>query len=136
MKRAYYYIFYKLYRYYEKGPSVWMSDWKAVLTLDILASSVFLSLFNYYAIYLNRNFRFDDNRGIIILTLFLTTFLPNHFIFQYKDRWKKILQGFQFIDKMKNRILGLVVIVMIILIFANLSFSYYLMSKVDWSQYK
>ncbi len=35
-KKTYHYLFYKFYRFYERGPSIWLSDWKAAFSLMVL----------------------------------------------------------------------------------------------------
>ena len=54
MKKAYYYLFYKLYRFSEASPSRWLSDWKASLAIDVLILFVFSSMLNYYKIFLKK----------------------------------------------------------------------------------
>ena len=51
IKKTYTYLFYKLYQFYEKGVSVWMSDWKATLSLLILEIWLLLSVLVYYKVY-------------------------------------------------------------------------------------
>jgi hypothetical protein len=133
--RLYYYLFYKLYRWYEKGPSIWMSDWKASLSIDVLVFFVILSFIVYYTTFIDRYFELGDSK-IIVFLFIVGISVPNYFIFHHRDQWKGIVQRFDKIPKRKNLIGGWIVFGVVLLIIANLIFAFYQMSLVDWSKYR
>ena len=138
IRDAYYYCFYKLYKHYEKGPSVWLSDWKASLTLDVLVFFTFYAALLYYNIFVDRNFNFDTKyTKLIFAILYIVCIaLPNYFLFNHNNQWKRIIDRYDQLPKQKNLIGGWIVFVLVVLIIANLIFAYYLMSLIDWSQYR
>lgn len=138
IREAYYYCFYKLYKHYEKGPSVWLSDWKASLTLDILVFFTLFSLIIYYKVFINRNFSLDTKYTKLIFGILyvLCIALPNYFLFNHNNQWRRIVERYDQLPNQKNRVGGWIVFAFVVLIISNLIFAYYLMSQIDWNQYK
>ncbi len=137
LTKAYYYFFYKLYKHYEKGPSVWLSDWKASLTLDILVFFTLFSLIIYYKVFVDRHFSLDtEYTKLIFAVLYVMLIaLPNYFLFNHNNKWRRIIDRYDHLPKQKNKIGGWIVFAIVVLIIANLIFAYYLMSQIDWKQY-
>lgn len=117
IKKIYDYLFYKLYKWYERGPSVWWSDWKAELSLDVLSIFIGISLLTYYTIYFDRNFRGDGKFFLIGYVLFVA--IPNYFIFHHRDQWKEIVKEFDQLPKLRNKIGGWLVFGVVLLIICN-----------------
>lgn len=135
IKKAYHYLFYKLYKWYERGPSVWLSDWKAVLSIDVLWLFFGISLVVYYTILFDRHLQIGN--GYLFLTGYvLLIALPNYFIFHHRDQWKDIVKEFDKLPKRKNKIGGWIVFGIVLLIISNMVFAFYQMSLIDWSQYR
>lgn len=134
LKDIYYFTFYKIYQYYERGPSVWMSDWKASLTIDVLLFFLLFSGLNYYTVFFNRQYSLDSNFNTQLIILFYLLFisLPNYFLFNHKNRWRIIVKRFEQLSASKNRTGGWMVFFAVIAILVNLIFSYYLMSLINW----
>src|SRR5215208_2983564 len=125
IKNIYYYLFYKLYKFSEAAPSKWWSDWKAVLAIDALWVFLGLSGLVYYSVITRHGVNLGDGTFAVILYLICIA-LPNYFIFHHQDQWKKIIHDFDKLPKHTNRIGGWIVFGVIILIIANLIFSFYL----------
>jgi|SRR5690554_58203 len=135
IKTGYFYLFYKLYKFYEKGSSVWWSHGKAILTLDVVLFLLVYSFIVYYAVFINRT----TNIGGEIQTIWILgalILIPNYFIFEHRDQWKEIVVRFDKLPKKKNIIGGWIVLLIVLIILINLIYSFYLMSQIDWSQYK
>lgn len=132
--RAYYYIFYKLYNFWEKVsfPKFW-SAFKAGVSLIALEIWLVMSLINYYNIFINRQFYLTKN---IFLVIGILVAAVNVVIFTYLDLWKEYNKEFDLLSKKKNIIGGIIVWSIIVLIIINLIYSFYLMNQVDWSQYR
>ena len=135
IKRAYYYLFYKLYKWYEKAPVVWWSDWKAVVSIVALEVWVITSGFIYYKILFNRHIHLSDSQWDLIICALLII-IPNYLIFIHTDKWRDYIREFDQLPKRTNKIGGWIVFGVILLIIANLIFAFYQMSLIDWSQYR
>ncbi len=102
IRRAYYYLFYTLYKFWEaiSIPKFW-SDWKAELSLDVLEIFLGLSGICYYAIVNKEIIDFGSGRYIVCLYLLLIA-IPNYFIFHHHDQWKQIVHEFDQLPKKNN----------------------------------
>lgn len=132
IKKAYYYLFYKLYRHFQNAPSVWWSEWKATLALDVLVLLIPLSGLVYYMTFVDRHLDLSVKYLGLFVGAFVTLFvvLPNYFIFNHKDQWRDIVNEFDQFPKKKNRIGGWIVWIIIFALIANLIFSYYLLYHI------
>lgn len=135
MKRAYYYLFYKFYKMSEAAPSRWWSEWKASLAIDVLAGLFIYSLLVYYKVFINRNTHIGGKIETI-MAIGILTIMSSYFIFHHRDQWKEIVAEFDQLPKKKNRIGGWIVFSIVLFVIANLIFSFYLMSQIDWRQYR
>ena len=129
MGKAYYYLFYKLYKFSEAAPSRWMSDWKAELSIDVLWIFFIFSCLAYYTIYTKQ--LVDLGSSSLLVMIYITIIaLPNYFIFHHKDKWKHYVNEFDKWPKNKNRIGTLIVWGVIILIILNFFYAFYLKSQI------
>jgi len=136
VKKAYYYVFYKLYKFWEaiSAPKFW-SNWKASLSIDILEIFLALSAIVYYAVFTRTILNIDIKKPVV-LAPFAAIVVINYFIFHHHDQWKDIIVEFDQWEKRKNRIGGCVIGIVAVAIIANLIFAFYIMSKIDWSKYR
>lgn len=135
IRKAYNYVFYKLYKWYNKGPFIWASDWKAILSMDVILIFIWLSILVYYTIFIDRYVRFDSNLLFYCIYIFLIR-LPNYLLLSYKQSWVNIVEEFDKLPKKRNRIGGWIVFGVVLIVFGNLIFSFYLMNEIDWSLYR
>lgn len=131
----YNYLYYKLYKLADSGAFIFWSEWKAFLLINILIFFIFFALSNYYSVFIVK-YNIKNNIDIIIYITYGLICLFNFIIFHLHDNWKTIIKDFDKLPKKKNIIGGVIVYTFIILVFANLVFSFYLMSQIDWSLYK
>jgi hypothetical protein len=135
IRKAYYYLFYKLYKFSEASPSRWLSDWKAELSIDVLIFFCLFSFFIYYKIFCNRYIHLSEsNWDVWVPAIVIGLF--NYFIFHHHNQWKRIVKEFDRLPKRKNIIGGWIVFGVVLLIIANLVYAFYLMSQIDWKQYR
>lgn len=134
LKKMYNYLYYKLYKLADSSIFAFWSEWKAYILISLLDLILILSTFIYYNIFINRYINIDSNIPVYAL-VGIVGFI-NYMIFYSRDQWKKIVKDFDKLPKKKNIIGGVIVYTFIILVFANLVFSFYLMSQIDWSLYK
>lgn len=136
LRKAYYYLFYKLYKFYENGPSAWLSDWKASFSIDVLIVFILLTIGGYYSIITKKEMLPADNAKFIIWVVGLSIALINYLIFNYHDRWKKIIDDFDNLPRKKNKIGTWIIWGVIFFVFINLIFMFCLMSRIDWKVYR
>lgn len=135
IKKAYHYLFYKFYKWYEDAPFVWWSEWKASLSIDLVLYFIIISIFLYYKIFFNRFIHLSENNTDAIVLVLIVGGI-NYFIFHHQNKWKKIVKEFDQLSIKKNRIGGWLVTGFVCLIIANMIFAFYLMSQVDWTKYR
>lgn len=102
MKKAYYYLFYKLYKFSEAAPSKWLSDWKASLAMDILTLFTFSSVLNYYKALINTTSHVGEGNLLFVVIIIIS--ISNYFIFQHRDQWRDMVQEFDTLSKHINKI--------------------------------
>lgn len=135
IKKAYYFSFYKLYKSFEASPSRFWSEWKASLLMDILVCCIIITIGLIYTVITKKNFIiFESN--LYTWIMIITIALSNYFIFNHDDKWKDIVTEFNHLPKSKNRIGGVIFWAIFILIISSVIFMFYLMSQINWRQYK
>ena len=134
MKKAYYYLFYKFYKLAETAPSRWLSDWKAGIVIITLEVWLLLSIGVYYATLTKTKIELNIRMPIVFIPL-LVILVTNYLMFIHSDVWKEYIEEFDKLPKKKNRYGTLIVLAVVIFVVANLIFSFYLMSQIDWTNY-
>jgi hypothetical protein len=136
MIKAYKYLFYKLFKFWEftSVPKFW-SDMKAALSIDILVFFIVLSCMIYFNVFINPYINFGKVKYIVLIFILLIS-IPNYFIFNHRDQWKKIVHEFDKLPSKENNKGGIIVLSIVLLIIINLIFAFYLMSQIDWKQYR
>lgn len=133
MKRAYYYLFYKIYRFwYNISGDAW-SDFKALLSIGVLQAFTFLSLYIWWAISTKSILSFSK---YWIVTIAVSIGFINYYIFFNKNIWMKYNKEFDTLPKQKNKLGGWLVFGLVVIIISGLIFSFYALSQIDWSQYR
>lgn len=136
IKKCYTYFYYKLYKLFQVDERDWWSEWKASGILSLLISLLILSFLIYYNIFFDRYFDLNLSNIQTYLIFMILFALPNYFIFHHKDQWKAIINEYEQLPKNKNKIGDWVAYSIVIFIIANLIFAFYLMSQIDWTQYR
>jgi amino acid transporter len=136
IKKAYHFFFYKLYKFYESAPSKWLSDWKALFSLLVIEIWIFIAAMTYYKVFTKRDLIYEDNLETASITIVIALALINYFVFGHQDRWKTYVKEFDSWSKKKSRIGTVVAWLVVFFILANMIFAFYLMSQINWKQYK
>ena len=114
--KAYQYIFYKLYRFYESSTySRWWSDWKAYITILALSIWLYFAMNTCYHYFFNVPMVSSDDiidLGMLIFGLIVSVF--NWYLFVYQNKWKNIVEEFDKLSDKENRIGGTIVWIIII----------------------
>lgn len=120
IKQGYYYLFYKLYKFWDyiSVPKFW-SDVKASLSIDLLVLFTIASIFFYLSF---------ENKTLFLTCLILMLFISNYFLL--KDVvWKDYSDYFDKLPKSKNRNATIIVWSIIVLIIINFIYSIYWMDR-------
>lgn len=133
LKRAYFYLFYTFYKWYESSYFVWASDWKAGISVMLIEVWLVLSIVIYYNVLIDRYFQLDRD---VFMSLVFAIVIINTKIFTFSDEWKKYVREFDKLPKNINRKWRIITWGVVFLLIINLIFSFYLMSLIDWSQYR
>lgn len=104
------YVFFTIFRFWEKVPSKWWSEWKTIFTLCILEFYVSATMLNFIVYWLNIHIL--SNMTVLILIL-ITIYLGNYFRFGYKQKWKNDVLKFSDINSVLDRI-GVTMVVLFV----------------------
>lgn len=124
----YYYLFYRLYKFWEKAPARFWSDFKSGISIIALEVWLLFSLFNYYSLIRNEKLDISFTSPVIIFPLILI-FIVNYWFFVHNDKWKYYVVEFDKIPRNKNLIGGIVIWLIIVIIIVNFFVSGYLVQK-------
>ncbi len=132
IRSVYNYFFYQLYKFWESAstPKVW-SEWKATLTITVLELFLGFSGLFYFTIFRGKSVDAGDDNFIFVFFV-IAIVLPNYLLFHRRNQWRDIIEEFDKWPSGKNITGGIVVAAIVIVIFANLFFTFFLMSQVRW----
>jgi hypothetical protein len=128
--KAYQYLFYKLYSFYETSTySRWWSDWKSLVTIIVMEIWTFFSLAFYYQAITGKSANELTWFNTFIWSISIVIGVWNWYIFVYQDKWKDVVNEFDELPKKKNRIGSFIVLFVVLVSIANLVFSVYILSQ-------
>lgn len=134
IKRAYYYIFYKIYKsiiYTSEmvGGEFWTA-FKAGIALFALELLFLGSLLNYYSIIINTKLKITITSPIILILCII-----NYFSLIHTDIWKQYYKEFDILPEERNKKGSLIVWTIAALIFINYCGSAYYLQKYVLKMY-
>ncbi|MGF7079536.1 hypothetical protein ABIB50_001879 [Mucilaginibacter sp. UYCu711] len=129
IKKAYYYLFYKYYKFGELSYSSFPSDFTATASIVFLEVLFLSSLRVYYFDFIDRSCDFEFGSYVTLIPLFIV-FLINYMAFLANDNWKNYVHEFDQLPKRKNARGTLIVIIITLLIVINLALSFHIMGKI------
>lgn len=135
LKKAYYYLYYKLYRFAVSISDDAINEWKPLITILVLEILLIAEIFIWHSI---------ATKKIFVVNNPLFSFLPtvaiigtaNYLFFLHRDKWKGYITEFKQYDKKNKYIGGMIVSTVIALIVASVIIAFYELSKIDWKQYR
>ncbi|KIA92748.1 hypothetical protein OC25_15240 [Pedobacter kyungheensis] len=129
IKKAYYYLFYKFYKFGEWSPSVLPSDFTATFAIACLEILLLISLKFYYIEFFDRNdtFVFSSLQTLIPLS---GVVIVNYYAFLNNKSWKTYVQKFDKWPEHKNLIGTWAVILFVAFVFGNLALAFHIMGKI------
>ncbi|GAB3909957.1 hypothetical protein [Mucilaginibacter boryungensis] len=134
LKKAYYYLFYTFWRFFESNPLKWGTVWKAGASISVLETIFVCSILNYYNIFIDRKFNYEITSPELIIPIILIMITNYHF-FSKNDNWMDYAEEFNVWPTEKNFKGGLFVLLFVIAILGSLFYSFYLMSNINWKRY-
>lgn len=138
IKKAYYYLFYKIYKSIEYtselvGGSFW-TDFKAGIALLTLELWTIGSFLNYYSLINDKKLNIDVISPILLISLTLLCIL-NYFTFIHTDTWKTYNEEFDKLSKKENQKGTTIVWIIAVTITVNFFGSVYLLQKYVLKMY-
>ena len=128
--KAYQYLYYKLYRFYESSMySKWWSDWKALTTIMVIEIWTLFSFTFYYQAFTGNSVNEYKLFDIFFWIIVAIVTIINWYIFQYQDKWREIVKQFDNLPKRKNKVGSIIVLLVCLLIIFNAIFSIYTLSQ-------
>lgn len=127
--RGYYYLFYKLFNFWEKisFPKFW-SAFKAEVSIMALEIWLVMSVVNYYTVFIDRHFYLNK---IVFMLIVVCIVIVNLKFFTYSSVWKDYNVRFERLSKNQNLIGGIIVWCIICMIILNFIYSFYLLYQLD-----
>lgn len=121
IKTAYYYFFYKLYKFGEWSPSVFPSDFTAAFAIAWFEAMIFASLLFYSTLIWGRpHIKFVS---VPFLTPLVIIWIINYFAFVNDSKWKYYVHKFDKLPKEYNQKGTWIVIGIVAFIIGNLALS-------------
>ena len=136
LKQGYGYLFYKLYKFYEKVSSPpFLSDWKAAVSILALEIWFLFSIIVYYKVFSKKDLVPHALTNPLTYVILAFLIMLKIILFDHKNRWKDYVNMYDKWPSGKNNRGSVIVTIIVLSIIANLIFSFYLMSKIDWSKH-
>ena len=136
LKKAYYLLFYKLYRAFISLSEDSWADWKAGLVIQTLQYFILFVIALQIEIISKDNIIPDFHPKIWEIPLAIVLAVFNYYVFLHKKRWKKYSTEFSLYSKKKNKIINTIVFFIVFGIVALLIFTFYQYSQIDWIKKK
>jgi hypothetical protein len=134
IRKAYFYLFYKFYKFgSNSGP--FPNDFSAAVLLVILETLILAVLKFYYIGFVDHNDTIEPTSIETILPL-LAVFFINYFAFIHNDKWKKYFKEFDKLPRYKNIIGTWIVIILVAFILINVVISFNIMGKIAANKYR
>jgi hypothetical protein len=135
LRKAYYYLYYKLYKFAISVSDDAINEWKPLVTILVLEVLLIAEFFIWYSV---------ATKKIFVVTNPLTSFLPivavigiaNYVFFLHRDKWKNYIDEFKRYDKRRKSLGGVLVTLVITLIVGSVLIAFYQLSQIDWTQYR
>jgi hypothetical protein len=127
IKKAYFYLFYKFYRFTDWAHTVFPHDMAATAAIAILEMVFIVSLKFYYIEYINPK---NELTPLQMIVLGIVVFLVNTIAFIMNDNWKHYFKEFDKLPRYKNIIGTWVVILIVAFILVSAGISFKAMSEI------
>jgi len=128
IKKAYFYLFYKFYKFGSRsGP--FPNDFSAAVLISIIEVLILSILKFYYIGFINQNGTIELLSIETIVPL-VAIFLINYFAFVNNDKWKEYVKEFDKLPRYKNILGTWIVVIIIAFILVNVVISFNMMGEI------
>lgn len=134
LSKAYYYMFYRFYKLFEAAPSRWWSEGKAGAAMTLMIIFLLFTIEGYYSISTRKNIIPENSGKLFVGALAFIIGVINYFIFAHNHRWQDIVLDFEKHSESCQRIGKLLFWFLILFIFVNMVYMFYLTSQINWSR--
>jgi len=130
LKEAYYYLFYKLFRFWSLNSNLFMSaEFRAQIVMIWLEVALVVSVQSYICILTHHRFRLTIWHPLMLIP-FVIIITLKLYLFTFSDRWRVYNERFNKWTRRQNIIGGIIVYSVILLIIGNLFFSIELLNRL------
>jgi hypothetical protein len=136
MKKAYYLLFYKLYRFFKTISEDGFADWKAGLIIQTLQYFILFIIIGQIELISKNDVIPTGDPTIWAVPLGIALAIFNYYVFLHYKGWKAYENEFKMYSKQKSRVINFFTFFVIFGILSILIFTYYEYSQVDWSKYR
>ena len=126
--KAYYYLFYKLYKWI--GEENGWADWKAGVAIIALELLLVVIILNYYVVLIDTTISLGSINDVALYVCVAIICIPNYLAFIRTDVWKDYVKKFDALSIKENKKGGRIVFGIITFILVNFLFSFYLYYQV------
>lgn len=135
IKTGYAYLFFFFYNHINSFKNNILVQWKAVLMVAMMECFLIISIITYYLDISKITVAEDFNKLYLLLFAIPLVGLKLWF-FERNENWRKYLAEFEAWPEKNRKRWDWVMRLLIVFIVGNLVLSYYIMSEIDWSQYR
>lgn len=128
MKKAYYYLFYKLHRFAISISDDSLNDYKPVIFITILEVLLMIQSFVWYFAITNNKMEFSNPKAVLFPIILLISGF-NYYYFLQNNKWKNYTAEFEEYDNKKKYLGSVVVFLVVLAILGGLILSYYCLSQ-------
>lgn len=134
MKKIYYLLFYKIYKFFKSISDDGWADWKAFVIIGAAEMILCVELLVWWTIVTKTGVKISKYWLAVPTGLFISVF--NYYLFLHHDSWKTYEEEFKSYSRTKSIILGWIIFLILSTIIVSLIFAFYQMSLIDWSRYR
>jgi len=128
MIKAYYYLFYKFYRFGELSPSSFPSDFTSTFAITVLETILIFSLNFFYIDFVNKDYVLTFNLQTI--APLVVVFIVNYLAFIRSDKWKDYNKEFEQLPTDVNNRGTAIVMGVVLVIITSMWYSIHVMSVI------
>ena len=115
IKKLYYYLFYKLYKFWDYiSYPKFATAWKAGLSIIVLEIWIYFSCINFYSFLINKEIHLSFFNPLVIFPFIFILVVDYIAFIHYEYVWKKYNEEFDNMSKIENLVGGIIVWTIII----------------------
>jgi hypothetical protein len=129
IKKAYYYLFYTFWGFFENSPTKWGTVWKAGALIIILEIFIVFIMLNFYGELFNDYYDIQIFSPELIIPA-IGILILNYWMFSKDDKWKEYALEFNRSPRKKNILGSTIVLIFVAVVVVLLVYSFYLIKPI------